>query len=95
LTGSGESSFEVTLTDRLRMARLFQAEGDWTLDRLEDGLGALLTRDPEQSARFRHSFRQFFAGDSQPEFRPRPLDRQALIAALQRIKRQSADAGDG
>jgi len=85
---SREQSLEITLGDRLRMGRLFQAEGEWTLQRLEDGLGALLTHDPEQSAQFRRHFRQFFAAEAARNVRPRPLDRQALVAALQRLNEE-------
>jgi len=85
---SREQSLEITLSDRLRMGRLFQAEGAWTLQRLEDGLGALLTHDPEQSAQFRRHFRQFFAVETTPGLRPRPLDRQALLTALAQLQRQ-------
>ena len=87
---AAQPSFRITVRDRLRIARMLRAEADWTIDRLEAGLGSLLARDPEQLADFRRNFHHFFAVASLPELRPRPLDRGKLIAALKGLETQPA-----
>jgi formylglycine-generating enzyme len=81
-----QHGWDVSVRDRLRIARVLRADGAWTAARLQRVLGSLLARNPDEQQAFENHFRAFFGPGTVGEpLRVLLWDRDRLRAELERL----------
>jgi hypothetical protein len=80
---TAEHGWTVDLHDRRRIGRVLRCDHPWTVEQLGYALGSILAHNPDQIAEFDRHYRSYFTSEDTSSWRPRPLDRSALIRDLQ------------